>query len=344
MLYPNYKKVHEIVKNVIKKHRINMLPVDPLELLNKSNIPCIPFSVASKFPQYTETVNSLREENVDACCVKKGNKYIIFYDDEVPYPDRIPFTIAHELGHVELGHFDSESDGMLKRFKTVTSKDYREIEANEFAAELLAPIAVTHLTGLNHPEDISRCFKVSYSCASVILKKLENLNRLDIGESINFYKSQFYNFINSKYCTNCHAHFRSEDSNFCPFCGKKGLLWANFNQIVFIFFQLEGGVPIMNYNTYPVNPITGTVSECPQCDNKITHSEWNYCPICSLPTLNKCSSCDNQLAPHFRYCPDCGKESIYFLENALESWDVEAARIKAELEESNMQNSYDVLY
>lgn len=49
---------------------------------------------------------------------------------------RIRFTIAHELGHILLGH--NTADG--QRFKiNFYSKDPNEVNANAFAAELLVP-------------------------------------------------------------------------------------------------------------------------------------------------------------------------------------------------------------
>lgn len=56
-------------------------------------------------------------------------------------PVRQRFTVAHELGHFALGHEDSPRD--VGNFQS--SGDYRERQANKFAAELLMPASlVTH--------------------------------------------------------------------------------------------------------------------------------------------------------------------------------------------------------
>ncbi|GAB2857162.1 hypothetical protein GCM10027277_26960 [Pseudoduganella ginsengisoli] len=50
-------------------------------------------------------------------------------------PVRQRFTVAHELGHFALGHQDAPRDA--GNFQS--SGDYRERQANKFAAELLMP-------------------------------------------------------------------------------------------------------------------------------------------------------------------------------------------------------------
>jgi Zn-dependent peptidase ImmA (M78 family) len=57
---------------------------------------------------------------------------IIVYNDSHPAV-RQRFSIAHEIGHLVLGH------KVLTEIFNLNSKDAREIEANTFAAELLMP-------------------------------------------------------------------------------------------------------------------------------------------------------------------------------------------------------------
>ena len=73
----------------------------------------------------------------------------------------------------------------------------------------------------------------------------------------------------------------------------------------------------MDYKTYPQNIDNGRTETCPRCELENIDSDWNYCPICSLPTQNVCEDCGEKLEPHFRYCPKCGTESLYFKEKAL---------------------------
>ncbi len=63
------------------------------------------------------------------------------------HPNRQRFTLGHELGHFELHmkeigsevHVDKKFLAFARDEKSSTGRDRREIEANQFAAELLVP-------------------------------------------------------------------------------------------------------------------------------------------------------------------------------------------------------------
>jgi Zn-dependent peptidase ImmA (M78 family) len=80
---------------------------------------------------------------------------MVYIKDGVPiigvnslhHPNRQRFTIAHELGHLELHremitskvHVDKEFPALMRDSNTATGTEQIEIEANRFAAELLMP-------------------------------------------------------------------------------------------------------------------------------------------------------------------------------------------------------------
>ncbi|MCC8023145.1 MAG: ImmA/IrrE family metallo-endopeptidase [Clostridiales bacterium] len=64
----------------------------------------------------------------DGCTVAYRNMHLILYNIAEPNFGRLNWTVAHELGHIFLGH---ESDG-----------ETQEAEANHFAAQLLLPRSV----------------------------------------------------------------------------------------------------------------------------------------------------------------------------------------------------------
>lgn len=65
----------------------------------------------------------------------KKNEYLIFLSDELLKEDRwqIRYTIAHEVGHVVLGHRNS-----IKKIQTKREVDLQEKEAHSFAQSYLA--------------------------------------------------------------------------------------------------------------------------------------------------------------------------------------------------------------
>lgn len=61
--------------------------------------------------------------------VRHGGRYVVLYDDRAENERRLAFTLAHELGHIMLGHAGE-------------CEEVEEREANAFAASLLAPAIV----------------------------------------------------------------------------------------------------------------------------------------------------------------------------------------------------------
>ncbi len=96
---------------------------------------------------------------------KNGNIYLILYYGSNSNSSRLNWTLAHEIGHIYLGH---ECDG-----------DIQEIEANWFAAELLMPIPIIYEICRNvckvSAETLVYIFDVSYQAA---YKKIDSMNRM----------------------------------------------------------------------------------------------------------------------------------------------------------------------
>nr|DAI01671.1 MAG TPA: IrrE protein [Caudoviricetes sp.] len=325
MSSPDYKKVHKTVKSVLREYNITSFPIDPKEILRKSGVRCLSYSEIKQFPEFEDRVATLLEFDVDAVCIKVDKRYLVLYNDTVAYEDRIRFTLAHELGHIKLGHLDDKPNGWLKRYKTVYSKDPIEKESDAFAAELLAPTVLAYLTNLD-VYDVQNIFHVSFSCANIVAKNASTLKFDNSTENLNFYTQHFYSFLNFRYCHHCHSHYVTADKKYCPFCGNKNTTWANFNTMVFNFIRCEnkGRIPLMEYKEYRTDA-DGNLLECPRCNNTKLDANWNYCPICSLPTTNNCTHCGKSLPAHYRFCPSCGEQSQYYTDDALRHWKEESA-------------------
>lgn len=325
MPFPDYERVRNIVKTVLTDYNITSFPIDPKELLQRSGVICLSYSEINQSPEFKEGLSILRKRNADAASIKSGSQYMVWYDDKVPYEDRIRFSLAHELGHIKLGHLDDRPNGWFTRYKTVDSKDPLEKESDAFAAELLAPTALAYLTGLD-VHDIQSTFQVSFSCANIVAKNASTLKFDNSTQNLNFYTQHFYDFLNSRYCQHCYSHYVASEKKYCPFCGAKNTTWANFNTMVFNFtrFENNGEIPIMKYKEYSTD-LDGNLLECPRCNSTDLKANWNYCPICSLPTSNSCTHCGKSLPAHYRFCPSCGVESRYFADDAIRHWREEAA-------------------
>jgi Zn-dependent peptidase ImmA (M78 family) len=76
---------------------------------------------------------------IAGCCWRDGDRTVLWVNGRHP-PVRMRFTLAHEVGHVRCGH---DAGVAVDTYETLggRSTDAREVQANAFAAELLAPAA-----------------------------------------------------------------------------------------------------------------------------------------------------------------------------------------------------------
>lgn len=94
--------------------------------------------------------------DTDGIQITEGEKATIGYNQS-QHPHRQRFTVAHEIGHLLLGHTG-------KNFiLDLNSKKPEEIEANQFAAELLMPLEMikNDLKNKKNAKDIAGKYNVS---------------------------------------------------------------------------------------------------------------------------------------------------------------------------------------
>lgn len=318
-----------------KKLGIHKFPINIFDVYKHYHIPLVSYSEASENGDFLETINGLREKQVDAFCYKSDKSYIVFYDN-MAYSNRIPFTLAHELGHILLRHHYCSDNGIITRYATLTRKDWREKSADAFAGAFIRPAMLIKILNIKEIHDTTSIFGVSVQCAEVgnnIAKSFTPLSRFT--KVVSYFNNQFHDFIHGRYCMKCHHTFAIEKSKYCPVCGSDKLIWNNRNLPIFSFLEnpLEGELPLdMKYHSYPEQE-NGKTQKCFRCDNEEIGDD-DYCIICGLETQNKCSSysCNETLSLNARYCPYCGEESIYYRLKLLPSWEDEYKEIQSELD------------
>lgn len=109
-----------------------------------------------------------REKLNDGYTIVANNIYIILYDEQILYSERLNWTLAHEVGHIYLNH---SRDGSIE-----------EVEAHWFAAELLAPEIIIRAIARQRNEigrkldvfDIQDLFHISYEAS---MKRVSSINR-----------------------------------------------------------------------------------------------------------------------------------------------------------------------
>ena len=85
------------------------------------------------------------------------------------------FTLAHELGHILLGHLATRRRiaYTVKNREPSPKDDDHEHLANIFASRLLAPACILDALALNTPERVMAVFGISYQSAEFRLQRME---------------------------------------------------------------------------------------------------------------------------------------------------------------------------
>lgn len=100
---------------------------------------------------------SILPANVDGITKRENDDIFILYNNSVS-ETRQRFTVAHELGHLYLGHVHGSSNIDLG------SQNFDEIEANQFAAYLLIPpvfLKADINSGKKDPKELAKRYQVS---------------------------------------------------------------------------------------------------------------------------------------------------------------------------------------
>ena len=221
MKIPNsarYNYVNEKVFNFLISENITEFPLNPFEIIKQNKWGIVKYSeIMKEFNCNLDTVIKILKSH-DAYTQYDGNNYTITYNDLIDYPDRILFTLMHEIGHIYLGHLIDFEETTIYRNNLVRKK-YKvlENEANAFSRNSLAPEPL--ITNLKSKKIyiIKKIFNISNKAAETRLRFLKEdskiNNQLNISQKI---CNQFKNFMYKKYCNYCEYFFISKTAKFCP--------------------------------------------------------------------------------------------------------------------------------
>ena len=183
MNYGCYKNARNASWRCLIDYKIDKLPVKVSSIVHKSEIILLKNS----------NVNLLKDEESGTTLMQKGKLYIVYSDKQSVR--RCRFTIAHELGHIFLGHmFQADGNGFV-------TTDDAEHSANVFARDLLAPACVLHELQILTAAEISRLCNISLEAATYRSERMQELEKRNA-----FYKhrlerkvvKQFQEYINKK--------------------------------------------------------------------------------------------------------------------------------------------------
>ena len=186
MDYGKYKNARNASWQCILDYNISQLPVIVTDIIHQSdNIRLFKNS----------DINLLKPEESGKTIYHNGIFEIVYRDTELSY--RCRFTIAHELGHVFLGHLMFKTT----KYRTFVIQDETESEANVFARNLLAPACVLHELQVLNPHDIAQLCNISLQSAEYRSQRIEELEKRNKWYTHPLERqvySQFEDFINNR--------------------------------------------------------------------------------------------------------------------------------------------------
>lgn len=183
MNYGKYKQARNASWQCLIDYKINSLPVKVSQIAKQADITLLKNSA----------VNLLHQNESGTTLMQNDKLYIIYADEQSP--QRCRFTIAHELGHIFLGHlFCKDGNGFA-------TTDDAEHLANVFARDLLAPACVLHELQALTSAAIANLCDISFDAATYRAERMSELERRKA-----FYlhplerqvKKQFADFIKQK--------------------------------------------------------------------------------------------------------------------------------------------------
>lgn len=171
MSYTDYKNARDAAWEILLACRIEELPVDLNKIVRHLGVRVYSYSRSRKLLEDTGLAEVAGR--VSGLTFYIRDQPVILYN-ELEMPQRIRFTIGHELGHIVLGHVQPGGHTRQNR-DPQPGDDPVEQAANRFAADLLAPACVLWGLDLHRAEDISQACKISIQAARFRAERMEIL-------------------------------------------------------------------------------------------------------------------------------------------------------------------------
>ena len=163
MYYAIYKDIRDSAWRCLLNFNLDRLPIDIPKITRTANIHVVRDSLVSDL---------LPDEKGKV--YYDGLRWHIVYRDTDPVAER-RFTLAHELGHIFLGH-------NLKYAKYAGMQEFErkgkaEQQADAFALRLLCPACVLHALDLTTAEEIAAACKIPLDVAKLRANRMRELNK-----------------------------------------------------------------------------------------------------------------------------------------------------------------------
>lgn len=161
------------------------------------NINTIPVKATTVAKRYGVMVQRNSELNMlsiseNGCCILKNNQWHIIIRDELP-TEMCHMIIAHELGHILLGHGNQNEGRGIMRIGMTIQKEEQEAEA--FSIRLLCPASVLAALDIHTAEEIQKWCQIPIDYARKRAQRMKLLYERDKFFTSSLEKEVFLNFL-----------------------------------------------------------------------------------------------------------------------------------------------------
>lgn len=154
---------------------MDCLPVDLNAICRKLGIRVLSYGKNMRMIERTNLAPTVRRADGVTFYVRETP--VILFDETRPQP-RARFTVAHEVGHIILGHV-RPGDVTTANRDPHPGDAPEETAANQFAARLLAPACVLWAMNVHTPKEIMNLCQISRSAAEFRAQRMAELYRRD---------------------------------------------------------------------------------------------------------------------------------------------------------------------
>ncbi|MBD5099535.1 MAG: ImmA/IrrE family metallo-endopeptidase [Clostridiales bacterium] len=173
MDYRDYQKARDASWRILLDCKIDRLPVDLNAVCRKLKIRLFSYTAAADIIERAHMADATRR--TDGLTFYMRGTPVILYNGAV-LPQRVSFTVAHELGHIVLAHVKPGSVTIANR-EPHPGDSPEETAANQFAARLLAPACVLWAMNIHTPEEIMNLCQISRAAAEFRARRMADLYR-----------------------------------------------------------------------------------------------------------------------------------------------------------------------
>lgn len=194
-----YQTVRDAAWNTLTYCGVDRLPVDLNLVCKRLGIRVLSYQKGADIIQQFKLEEII--SRTDGLSLYVGTQPLILFDDGLP-PTRIRFTVAHEIGHIVLKHIVPGNARKLLREPQTTAAP-EEIDANRFAARLLAPACVLWGLDIHTPEKIAQLCHISSQAAQFRAARMDELyhrNKFLLSPLEQAVYRQFLPFIKESSC------------------------------------------------------------------------------------------------------------------------------------------------